>query len=98
MLKDSLPAIRVPFVAALALTAASLMAQTTGPDPGCTINDAWTQQESPWTDALGVHNVTYPDVNATYWIRWLNEGPTGAESSSTIHGQFPASRYMSLSI
>jgi|SRR5579872_1503059 len=93
-----LAVIRARFVAAVLLAAGSSMAQTLGPDPGCTVSEAWSQQSNPWTDILGVHNTNYLDANVNYWIQWLNNGPTGAQSPATIHGQFPASRYMSLSL
>jgi hypothetical protein len=93
-----LPVIRMSFAAAVLLAAGSSIAQTLGPDPGCTVSEAWSQQSNPWTDTLGVHNTNYLDANVNYWIQWLNNGPTGAQSPATIHGQFPASRYMSLSL
>ncbi len=99
IMETMVPAVfRARFVAAVLLTAASSMAQVIAPDPGCTVSDAWTEQKNPWTDTVGVTNTTYPDANVTYWIRWLSEGPPGAQSPATIHGQFPASRYMSFSL
>src|SRR5580658_4413603 len=91
---------RAPFLTALGmllLSAGSSVAQV-GPDPGCTVGQAWTNQGSVLSDSLGVLNLAYPDVNTTYWEQWINDGPAGAASSALIQGQFPLSRYMSLEI
>ena len=96
------PGIRAPFVRALAILSLcathSMAQQGIAPDPGCSTGQAWTEQNSPLSDGLGVLNLNYGDANVTYWEQWVNAGPPGAISNITIHGQFPLSRYMALSL
>lgn len=64
-------------------------------DAGCTTAQAWYGQENPRSEPTGMRNVAYPEANATYWGMVLTQ-PLG--SVATIHGQFPAARYMGLQV
>jgi len=86
MMQTILPnLIRTQLVTALLLTAGVSMAQVIPPDPGCTVSQAWTEQKSPLTDATGLSNTTFPDTSATYWERWLSEGPPGLQGNAHVH-------------
>lgn len=65
------------------------------PDPGCTAIQAWQWQANPRTDPSGKNNIELPLTLATYWGTPL---AAAIGSTVTIHGQFPATRYMSLEL
>jgi hypothetical protein len=63
------------------------------PDPGCTAQQAWPIQVNPIADPSGKNNIENPLQVASYWITGLTGTPG---SVLTIHGQFPAARFMSI--
>src|SRR5262245_60511507 len=65
------------------------------PDPGCLATDAWLWQTNARSDAAGIHGHTFPEWNVSYWAMFLS---TPLETSVTIRGRFPRSRYMSFEV
>jgi hypothetical protein len=61
------------------------------PDSSCEAYEAWQAQANVRSDALGIRNIAFPEVNGTYWATPL-EAPLGTEV--LIRGRYPRARYM----